>query len=132
MNQFIQAPDFLGKGAVFHHIGLAVRKIDSQFADKKIYDPIQHVYVAFVDFYGCPVELVEPEGEDSPINKILERGMSTYHLCFSVLDIDQSIKTAKDFGCSCIAQPVAAAAFGGRKIAWLRSKEYGIIELLEK
>lgn len=131
MTQFIKPPAFLGDHAKFHHVGIAIKKMDDNLSRVKVHDPLQRVYVAFVDLYGCPVEFVEPASEDSPVQKILERGASTYHVCFTVPDIHQAIQNAKQYDCACIAQPVGAAAFQGRKIAWLRSKDYGIIELLE-
>ena len=131
MKNIIEALNFLGEDAVFHHIGLATNVIDERFASQKIYDPIQRVNVAFVDLYGTTIEFIEPASPDSPVHKILERGMSAYHICFKVPNIEKAIENARKHGCACFAQPVAAAAFGGKKIAWLRSKEFGIIELLE-
>ena len=98
---------------------------------KKSY-PTQKVEVAFFTINGLKIELVQPLGEDSPVNKLLEEGKSLYHLCFKVPDIIKSIEVARKNGFHCISQPIPSTPFGGRQIVWLFSRTYGLIELLEK
>lgn len=114
--------------ATFHHLGLAVSSIDENL--EKTYDPIQRVTVAFVNMNGVSVELIEPEGEDSPAKNFVGKGV--YHLCFEAEDIEKCIAQAEGDGFKCIAAPVPAEAFNGRKIAWLISSKYGLIEVLQK
>jgi len=124
--------NFFGEGAVFEHAGIATMSIDDVAPGvQKIVDPIQKVAVALYAINGFKIELVQPLSDDSPVNNLLEKGQSLYHLCFKVPDITKSIKIARTNGFHSIAKPVSAVAFGGRKIVWLFSSTYGLIELLE-
>lgn len=114
--------------ATFHHLGLAVSSIDENL--EKTYEPIQKVTVAFVDINGVSVELIKPEAEDSPAKNFLGKGI--YHLGFEVQDLKKCIEYAEKNGCKCIADPVSSKAFNDRKIAWLMSSKYGLIEILQK
>ena len=95
-------------------------------------DDIQNVSVAFIKMAGITVELIEPLNENSPINSSLKKGQRLMHLCFQVPDIGDAIKKGRENGFHCIAKPVPAKAFKNKRIAWLFSKTYGLVELLEK
>ncbi len=126
--------DLFGPEAEFEHVGLVVKSIrDVTGENTKIYaDDTQKVYVAFVDMHGMRVELIEPKGENSPVNMNLKKGQKLVHLCFRVPDIQKAIRIGRENGFFCIAKPVPAIAFGERSIAWLFSKTYGLVELVEK
>ncbi len=124
--------DILGEGAEFSHVGIATRRISGHLVDGKVFDPLQNVSVGFSRLHGCPVELIEPADELSPVNEILKKGLGAYHLCFRVPDLEKAIQSAKKNGCVCFAKPVEAAAFGQKKVSWLYSKDFGILELIEK
>ncbi len=126
--------DFFGPGTEFEHVGLVVKSIRDVSGDKaEIYsDDIQKVFVAFVDMHGIRVELIQPKGEDSPVAMNLKKGQKLAHLCYSVPDIREAVRIGRENGYHCIAKPVPAAAFGERPIAWLFSKTYGLVELVEK
>jgi len=62
---------------------------------------------------------------------MLKKQQSLYHLCFEVKTIEKAIEMARKHGFHCIAAPVPAKAFGSRRIAWLFSRDYGLVELLE-
>lgn len=85
-----------------------------------------------VNFDGLTIELVEPLNRGSPVTNMLKKGQSLYHLCFQVKDIRQAIEAAGEGGFHCIAKPSPARAFKDKRIAWLFSKTYGLIELLER
>lgn len=123
-----------GEDAVFDHIGLALESIKDVFGDKLeiVSDDIQKVSVAFVKMAGITVELIEPLSENSPVNSSLKNDQRLVHLCFQVSDIGDAIKKGRKNGFHCIAKPVPAKAFKNKKIAWLYSKTYGLVELLEK
>jgi methylmalonyl-CoA/ethylmalonyl-CoA epimerase len=122
-----------GPGATFHHVGLAVRSIEAVAPDLEVWeDPIQKVRVAFLTLDGAPIELVEPASEDSPVTRSLQAGAKLLHLCFEVDGIEEAASVGKGWGFRLIAAPVPAAAFGGRRIAWLFSAEWGLVELLER
>ena len=124
----------LGDGVEFDHIGLAVPSIqDTVGTELEIHtDETQRVRVAFVNLNGAPVELVEPLDEKSPVTAGLKKGQKLLHLCFKVSDMDAAIKTGRENGFHLFAKPVPAVAFKGRRIAWLYSKDYGLVELVER
>jgi len=124
--------NLFGDNAEFDHVGLAVRSIPDDLEKQKIFDPLQHVNVAFINVNRLRVELVEPVGERSPVMNLLKRNQSLYHLCFRTRNISESLEKAKGNGFHCIAKPVTAVAFDNRNIVWLYSRQYGLVELVEK
>lgn len=125
--------DFFGKEAEFHHAGFAVPSIQKAYRGlSQAVDRRQKVKVAFFKMHGVKVELVEPLGKSSPVSRMLKKGQSLYHLCFAVKDLDSAVRRARKRGFHCITRPVPAGAFGRRKITWLFSKTYGLMELLER
>ncbi len=126
-------PSF-GPGAVFDHVGMAVRSIeDLAGLDVAITDdPTQRVRVAFVDFHGLRVELIQPLGEKSPIDGNLEKGQVLAHVCFRVPSLESALAQGKAAGMHQLARPVPAPAFDGRRIAWLFRRDVGLVELVER
>jgi methylmalonyl-CoA/ethylmalonyl-CoA epimerase len=98
-------------------------------------DPIQRVSVNFLaksDQDPAEIELIAPNGEDSPIRSMLAKdGGGAYHLCFETSDIDGALAHAKQSGCIIVALPVPAVAFNGRRIAWIYSRSRQLFELVE-
>jgi methylmalonyl-CoA/ethylmalonyl-CoA epimerase len=123
-----------GDDARLRHIGVAVRSIDAAAPGaEKQFDPLQNVRVAFVELNGVLFELVEPVGERSPVNGYLKRDkVSLYHVCFEVSDLEGALKRAKQNGFHTLGRPKPAAAFEGRRIAWVFSPLLGLFELLER
>lgn len=128
------AVDCLGADAVLHHVGLAMRTIAETGLCSlcPVEDPTQRVRVCFVTLNGCPVELVEPAGTDSPISARLAKGQKLLHLCFEVDHLEETIRSALDHGFKLFREPVSAVAFDCRRIAWLYHPLWGVVELLEK
>ena len=75
---------------------------------------------------------VEPVGDDSFVAASLKNGQKLVHMCFTTPDIEASIEASKRSGFVCIAKPVPAVAFDNRRIAWLVSLKFGLVELLER
>lgn len=127
--------NMFGDGAVFDHVGLAVRSIEATLDgndEATIFDDnIQKVSVAFIRMNGIKVELIEPLGEKTPVALSLKKGQQLVHLCFRVPDIEAAIEKGREHGFNCIARPVPAVAFGCRRIAWLFSRVYGLVEIVE-
>jgi catechol 2,3-dioxygenase-like lactoylglutathione lyase family enzyme len=84
----------------FNHIGVAVPDIRQASATYQAIfgyvvlsgpfdDPIQNVSVCFLGT-GEPgdltMELVAPLGDDSPVSKMLAKGIGAYHICYEVID----------------------------------------------
>ncbi len=79
---------------------------------------------------GIRVELIKPEGIDSPAKNFVGKGI--YHLCYEVKNIQKCIDDAEKNGFKCISSPTPAKAFNEKEIAWLISSKYGLIEVLQK
>jgi methylmalonyl-CoA/ethylmalonyl-CoA epimerase len=126
-----------------HHVGYATRDLaksrrlyeDMGFAATTavIHDPIQKVRVVFMTTgTEVLVELVEPAAIDSPVSNFLAKsGPGLHHLCFEVGDLDMACSTMRAQGGIITVAPVPAAAFDGRRIAFVFRRE-GLIELLER
>jgi len=98
-------------------------------------DRIQRARVAFLDLPpagAVKIELVEPLGPDSPAASFLEKGGGFHHLCFEVDDLDERIRFMKANHAVLIRRPRPAVAFGGRRIAWMLTREKMLVEYLER
>jgi methylmalonyl-CoA/ethylmalonyl-CoA epimerase len=130
----------------FHHIGYAVRDIRSYLDEflvpmfspvsvtEPVSDPIQQVTVCFAEMPGGTViELVEPLGDKSPVSSIIgsSRG-GLYHVCYEVDDLDREVERFRGKGCLPLGKPVPAAAFNGRRIVFLLTRERDLIEFVER
>lgn len=131
------------KDCTFHHIGYAVNKIDdtAQFylnagwnKTETILDPIQKTNIAFLQKDGFPtIELVAPVDDKSPICNILKKnGTSTYHVCYSVENIDEAIIELRKQRYMPLFKPVNAVAIDNHRICYLMHPQVGLIELVEK
>jgi methylmalonyl-CoA/ethylmalonyl-CoA epimerase len=118
---------------VFDHVGIAVRSIDAVGGpDVPVTrDVKQRVSVAFVETGGVTLELIEPLGENSPVRRSLEQGQSLVHLCFRVPNLEAAISTGKEAGFHRLGAPAPAPAFDNRRIVWVFSRTFGLVELLE-
>ncbi len=125
--------NYFGEDAEFHHAGFAVKSIDDIVPNvEKTLDKINQAKIAMVTINNVPVELIEPYDERSPVNTILKKQQSLYHLCFAVKDIKKAVEKAREHGFHAIAVPLPAKAFYEKNICWLFSRVYGLIELIEK
>ena len=126
--------NWFGPGAVFHHVGIAVSSLKAieEEALEIFEDPTQKVAIAFLENGGCCIELVAPLTANSPVSSALTKRQKLLHLCFEVDDLDKALASAVIEGFKCIASPVPAVAFSGRRIAWVYSQDYGLMELLER
>lgn len=127
----------------FHHIGYAVKDIDAtaQFYLKTgwtksdtILDPIQNTYIAFLYRTGFPtIELVAPVDEQAPICNILKKsGVGTYHVCYSVPDIEKAVMELRTQRFMPLFEPVGAVAINNQRICYMMHPQVGLIELVEE
>lgn len=77
------------------------------------------------------VELISPLTEDSPVYNLLKKRQALYHLCYSVPNIEEAKKKAREQGAVIISKPVEAPLFDNRKICFLLTKDHYVIELVE-
>jgi methylmalonyl-CoA/ethylmalonyl-CoA epimerase len=128
-----------------HHVGYVtasiagsvdgfVRATGLAWDGRILHDPLQMVCVAFLGspYDGLPlIELVEPAGHRSPVNRFLETGGGLHHICLEVADLSERIEASKATGCELVRVPMPAVAFGGRKIAWITTPTAQLVELLQ-
>jgi methylmalonyl-CoA/ethylmalonyl-CoA epimerase len=134
------------EGVTLHHVGCVVASIEDSIeryrltlgavAVSRIYeDPIQLSRVAFLDLPTqglVQFELVQPATQDSPVARFLEKGGGLHHLCYEVEDLPGQIQWMKSQRAFLIRPPKPAVAFGGRRIAWMRTTDALLIEYLER
>lgn len=127
----------------FHHIGVAVNNINDTAAyyidagyrkTEIVTDVIQNIKICFLSKAGMPlVELLEPVNDKSPVCAILSKvGVSPYHICYSVQNVEMAISDLKKIKFVPLSQPVSAIALDNNRICFLYNKEVGLIELLEE
>jgi methylmalonyl-CoA/ethylmalonyl-CoA epimerase len=79
------------------------------------------------------IELVAPDGPDSPVLRFLqENGGGLHHVCYEVDGLEQQMVAMKARGGLIMRRPKPAVAFEGRRIAWMLTREKLLVELLEK
>ena len=99
-----------------------------------IHDQRQKVHIQFLAgpaLGDLQLELLSPDGQDSPVAQALEKGGGPNHLCFEVADLDQTLKIAAQQGCRLICEPVEAAALDKRQIAFVFTPDQQIVEFVQ-
>ena len=127
-----------------HHVGIVVKNINEslgeikQFLDfEKTTIPTligsQKVNTCFLKTGYIYIELIEPEGEDSPILNFVKKGGGFHHLCFEVENLSFAIDEIIKKGGRLIVSPVKG--FEGRQIAFvflnMKKTNFNLIELVE-
>jgi len=128
-----------------HHMGFVVadivatmpafvRSMAGEWDGQIFEDPLQKVKVAFMTTRpsDAQIELVQPVGEKSPVQKFLQQGGGMHHLCYEVADLEAELAAFRSRGASIASRPKPAVAFGGRRIAWVITPEKFLVELLEE
>ena len=130
----------------FHHVGFVVASIQNTVQsfseilqvdwDTHIFhDSNQGVRVTFLKSRreGDPLwELVEPADENSPVHSFAARGGGLHHVCYVVENLEEALARARSLGALITRQPMPAVAFGGRRIAWIYTRNRLLIEYLER
>lgn len=126
-----------------NHIGIVVSDIKNKLkfyekmcsssvsASPIVPDEIQGVKVCFIEVGKVTFELIEPINKNSPVSNFLKKGGGLNHLCFEVENIEEAFRLAKDIGGLIVKEPAPAAAFAGKRIAFVFFKELGLVEFLE-
>ncbi len=130
----------------FHHVGIVVASISNSaegFAnmlqadwDERVFhDSNQGVRVTFLKSRraGDPLwELVEPANEKSPLQPFAAKGGGLHHICYAVDSLEQALAGARSMGAIIVRRPMPAIALGGRRIAWIYTRNRLLIEYLER
>ena len=125
------------------HIGYAVKDIQqtarhyvcvgwelSEIFEEKV----QNTKIAFLTKEGFPtIELVSPLNlTKSPVDNILaQNGVSPYHICYEVDDIEQAVEDLYEEDFKPLFLPIESVAMGNRRICYLHHLEVGFIEIVE-
>ena len=128
-----------------NHIAIAVPNLDiavdnykkafgSEVAPKQ--ELIKHgVTTAFIRLDNTNIELLEPLGKGSPIDKFLKRNPagSIHHLCYEVEDIKLATLNLQNKGYSVLGQGIPREGAHGKPVIFLHPKEFNgtLIELEE-
>jgi methylmalonyl-CoA/ethylmalonyl-CoA epimerase len=129
-----------------HHVGFVVASIEksikgfsesteSEWDGIVTHDPNQGVRVTFLrskEVANPLIELVEPAGENSPVIPFLKKGGGLHHLCYEVKSLEEQLEFIRAKGGLITRQPLPAVAFGGRRIAWVYTKNKLLVEYLER
>ena len=99
-------------------------------------DQIEHgVKVVFIEIPNTKIELLEPLGENSPIENFLEKNKKggIHHICFEVEDIDSAISRLKKDGATVLGDGKAKIGAHGKPVIFLHPKDFNgtLIELEE-
>ena len=130
----------------FHHIGFVVSSIDKSVEGFRIslaarwdgvivHDPAQKVRVTFLESgnRADPLfELIEPAAEDSPVQLAAQRGGGVHHVCYLVDSLDVQLERCRSQRALLVRRSTPAVAFGGRRIAWVYTRNKLLIEYLER
>jgi len=130
----------------FHHVGLVVASIqqsvhgfaqslEAEWDGEIIHDPNQGVRVTFLRSKSAAdplVELVEAASEKSPVLSFLKKGAGLHHLCYVVDSLEKQLELCRSRGSIVARPPLPAAAFNGRRIAWVYTRNKLLIEYLER
>jgi methylmalonyl-CoA/ethylmalonyl-CoA epimerase len=122
----------------FHHIGIAcsnigqarewIRKAQGIISESKVvYDPEQDAELCILETAdGSTIELISGK----KVENLVRKGISYYHICYSVLDIEEAVKELEEKGAMVISSPKIAVLFNNKRVSFLFTPT-GIIELLE-
>ncbi|KMQ66279.1 lactoylglutathione lyase [Chryseobacterium angstadtii] len=123
----------------FHHVGVACKDIQAELQSIRqlhkiieetpvVFDPNQQAELCMITVEdGLNIELVSGK----PVENLLKKRISYYHICYEVENIDETIENLTEKGGLLISPPKEAILFNNRKVAFLMLS-YGIVELLNK
>ena len=122
------AVNSLEEALPFYRDRLGMRMIKTEVVEA------QRVRVAFLSLGSETIELIEGTDEQSSIRKfVAKRGEGIHHLCFQVVNLEESLKELKERGIRLIDENPRQGADGAR-VAFLHpASSHGVlIELKEK
>ena len=109
----------------FRLLGYEVRDI--------VNDDTQRTRICFLTKHGATkIELVEPYEDNKTMLKMLKRGVTPYHTCYEVADMQASYEEMLDNDFTPLFKPMAAPAFDDRLICYFWKDDIGFIELVNR
>jgi methylmalonyl-CoA/ethylmalonyl-CoA epimerase len=132
-------------GATLHHVGFVTTGIAAaaeRFAaslclsweGQVTHDPAQGAYVTFLTSAagGTQIELVEADSPTAPVASFMARGGGLHHLCYEVDSMAEALAHTRACRALVVREPTPAAAFAGRLIAWVYTRDRLLVEYLER
>lgn len=102
-------------------------------ADVVVNDDTQRTRICFLTKSGATkIELVEPYEDNKTMQKMLKRGVTPYHTCYEVDDVNAAYEEMLDNDFTPLFKPVAAPAFNNRLICYFWKSDIGFIELVNR
>ena len=125
-----------------HHIGYLVKKLARAQKTFEMlgyacegdvtHDESRGIDILFMVNGTERVELVSPFAENSAVGELGKRvGNAPYHICYCTDDLDADAETLSASGFVMTAEPKAAPAIKGNRVAFFFSPAIGMIELVE-
>jgi methylmalonyl-CoA/ethylmalonyl-CoA epimerase len=125
-----------------HHIGCLVTSIDDfKIENKNVWNEdkysqvfivsSQHVKVCFLQMStDTRLELVEPGSENQPLTKLLNKGITYYHIGFISDSYEESVEMLLNSNCRQLSE-FNSEAFNGKRCAFFYHPSIRLIELIE-
>lgn len=130
--------------ARLHHVAYVTRNLEQKAAQlavllgcravgPPVVDLVQGVRIQFMKTGNEGlIELLEPYGETSPVQRHLGKGGGLFHLCFEVDDLEGTLQHLRDSGdVVVVREPVAAPAINQRRVAFVVTADQDLIEFVE-
>ena len=132
----------MNENYVVEHIGYVTKNIGKTANTFKVFgyeaegivnDDTQKTRICFLRKKGdVSIELVEPYPENETMLKMLKKGATPYHTCYTVPDVQEAYTQLKDLGFTPLFSPVEAPAFDNRLICYFWKNDIGLIEVVEQ
>ncbi len=115
----IAVPDLKAGIAVYQNM-LGAKVSDPQA------EPVHGVTVVFVELENTKIELLEPLGENSPIQAFLEKNASggVHHICYEVDDIIAARDKLKSQGARVLGDGEPKIGAHGKPVLFLHPKDF--------
>jgi len=142
VHELPQALAELPEGYEFHHVGYATASLEKErpfFAflgyrqeGEDFADPVQGVAGCFLVGPGPRIELLENLPGAETLTPWLNAGIKMYHFAYLVADIEGALEWARSQRARVTVAPVAAVAFGGRRISFVMFRNGLMLEFIER
>ncbi len=124
-----------------HHIGYLVKNIEKALPEflalgydcvsSIIYDQYRNIDICFLQNGELCVELVCPKSGESVVSGLLKKiGVSPYHICYIVEDIDKTAETLRAWHYIPMGEVMPAPALHNSPAAFFYHRQLGILELI--
>lgn len=119
-----------------NHVAIAVKDIDAAantyknslgaVISEKVEQPDHGVTTIFIELPNTKIELLEPLGENSPIDKFLERNPNggVHHICYEVEDIIVARDTLQAQGARVLGDGEPKIGAHNKPVLFLHPKDF--------